>query len=262
MFHSLRWTWLQETNSPNRRESLLLWLLRHLLCLGLRLIKGRWELWVGWIGLALAWWDLCATTIKHLTPIVRRQLRVRNTGWTLWTFMAFLNKIYYILRRTSGPKRDKVRGVWRRVYNDEVYDLYSWTNIIQVIKSKRMRWVGHVAYMGERTGAYRVLVGRTERGRPLGKPRRIRRGNNKMDFQEGWMAWAGFIWLRIGTGGGLLWVQLWTFRFHKMKGKSWPAENLLASQEGLCSMEVNITAVCIKILTTTKNYLYHHHHHH
>ena len=62
-----------------------------------------------------------------------------------------------------------------------------------------MRWVGYVAHMGERTGMYRVLVGRPERGRPLGRPM------HKMDFQEeGMRVWAGFIWLRTGTGGGLL----------------------------------------------------------
>jgi hypothetical protein len=80
--------------------------------------------------------------------------------------------MYYISRRISGPQGDKVRGVWRRVHNEGVNDLYSWTNIIQVIKS-RMRWVGHVVYKGKRTCAYRVLVGRSERGRPLGRPRHI-----------------------------------------------------------------------------------------
>jgi hypothetical protein len=85
-----------------------------------------------------------------------------------------------------------------------------------------------------------------------------------MDFQEeGWMAWAGFNWLRTGRGGGLLWMQWWTFRFHKMKGISWLADNMLASQGGLCSMEVNITAICLQIVTTTTtNHLYHQHHHH
>jgi hypothetical protein len=74
-----------------------------------------------------------------------------------------------------------------------------------VIKSRRMRWVGHVAYMGERKGAYRILVGRPEGRRALGRPRRRWEDNIKMDFQEvGWGAWTGLIWLRIGTGGGLL----------------------------------------------------------
>jgi hypothetical protein len=68
-----------------------------------------------------------------------------------------------------------------------------------------MRWAGHVASMGEARGAYRVLVGRPEGRRPLGRPRRRWDDNIKMDLQEvGWGAWTGLIWLRIGTGGGLL----------------------------------------------------------
>jgi len=90
-------------------------------------------------------------------------------------------------------------GIFKEdVSHNEVYDLYSLTNIIQVIKSRRMRWVGHVAHMRERTGAYRVLVGRPKRGRPLRRPM------HKMDFQEGWRVWAGFMWLSTGTGGRLL----------------------------------------------------------
>jgi hypothetical protein len=67
-----------------------------------------------------------------------------------------------VLRRIFGLKRDKVTGEWRRLHNDELNDLYSSPNIIQVIKSRRMRWVGHVASMGEGRGAYRILVGRRE----------------------------------------------------------------------------------------------------
>jgi hypothetical protein len=77
--------------------------------------------------------------------------------------------------------------------------------IFGVIKSRRMRWAGHVARMGEGRGAYRILVGRPEGRRPLGRPRRRREDNIKMDLQEvGWGAWTGLIWLRIGAGGGLL----------------------------------------------------------
>ena len=73
-----------------------------------------------------------------------------------------------VLRRIFGPKRDEVAWEWRKL---ELNDLYCSPNIIRVIKSRRMRWAGHVAHMGERTGAYRVLVGRPERKNPLGKPR-------------------------------------------------------------------------------------------
>jgi hypothetical protein len=73
--------------------------------------------------------------------------------------------------RIFVPKRDEATGEWRRLYNEELKDLYSSPNIIRVIKSRRMRWVGHVAHMGEERGAYRILVGRPEGRRPLGRPR-------------------------------------------------------------------------------------------
>jgi len=67
-----------------------------------------------------------------------------------------------VLRRILGPKREEVAGEWRRLHNEELYDLYGTQNITRVIKSGRMRWAGHVARIGDRRGAYRVLVGRTE----------------------------------------------------------------------------------------------------
>jgi hypothetical protein len=77
-----------------------------------------------------------------------------------------------VLRGIFGSKRDGVTGDWRRLHNEELYDLYSTPNIIWVIKSRIMRWAGHVARMGEGRGAYRTLVGRPEGIRPLGRPRR------------------------------------------------------------------------------------------
>jgi hypothetical protein len=77
-----------------------------------------------------------------------------------------------MLRRIFGPKRDEVKGEWRRLHNEEMNDLYSSPNIIWVIKSRRMRWTGHAARMGEGRRAYRILVGRPEGRRPLGRPRR------------------------------------------------------------------------------------------
>ena len=73
--------------------------------------------------------------------------------------------------RIFGPKRDKVKGEWRKLHNEELNDLYSSPNDVQVIKPRRMRWAGHVACMGERRGVYRVLVGKPEGKRPLGKLR-------------------------------------------------------------------------------------------
>jgi hypothetical protein len=77
-----------------------------------------------------------------------------------------------LLRRIFGPKTDGVTGEWRRLRNEELNDLYSSPNVIRVIKSRRMRWAGHVARMEERRGAYRILVGRSEGRSPLGRPRR------------------------------------------------------------------------------------------
>jgi hypothetical protein len=76
-----------------------------------------------------------------------------------------------VLRRIFGPKRDNVTGECRKVHNEEINGLYSSHNIFWVIKSRRMRWVGHVARMGERRGVYRVLVRKPERKRLLGRPR-------------------------------------------------------------------------------------------
>jgi len=73
-----------------------------------------------------------------------------------------------VLRRIFGPVRDEVTGELRRLHNEELNDLYSSPNIVRVIKSRRMRWAGHVARMGEERGAYRVLVGKPEGKRPLG----------------------------------------------------------------------------------------------
>ena len=75
-----------------------------------------------------------------------------------------------MLRRIFGSKRDEITGEWRKLLNEELYDLYCSRNIIRVIKSRRMRWTGHVACMGERRGVYSVLVGKREGKRPLGRP--------------------------------------------------------------------------------------------
>jgi hypothetical protein len=89
-----------------------------------------------------------------------------------------------VLRRIFGPKRDEVTGEWRKLHNEELNDLYSSPNIVRVIKSRRMRWAGHVARMGEERGVYRVLVGKSEGKRPLGRPRRRWEHNTRMDLQE------------------------------------------------------------------------------
>jgi hypothetical protein len=127
----------------------------------------------------------------------------------------------WVLRRVFGVKRDEVTGEWRKLHNEELSDLYCSPNIRVITTSRRMRWAGHVACMGEGRGGYRVLVGRPEGKRPLGRHRRTWEDNTKMDLQE------------VG-GGGMDWIELaqdkdsWralvnavrTFGFHKMRGIS------------------------------------------
>jgi hypothetical protein len=93
-----------------------------------------------------------------------------------------------VLRRIFGPKRDEATRECRRLHKEELNDLYSSPNIIRVIKSRRMKWAGHVACLGEKRGAYRILVGRPEGRRPLGGPRRRWEDNIKTDLEEeGWV---------------------------------------------------------------------------
>jgi 3-oxoacyl-ACP reductase-like protein len=97
-----------------------------------------------------------------------------------------------VLRRIIGPQRDEVTGEWRKLHNEELNDLYSSPNIVRLIRSRRTRWVGHVARMGEERGVYRVLVGKSERKRPLGRPRSRWEDTIKMDLQAagcGGMDW-------------------------------------------------------------------------
>jgi hypothetical protein len=88
-----------------------------------------------------------------------------------------------MLRKIFEPKREE-DGSWRKLQNDELHDLYSSPNIVRVIKSRRMRWAGHVACMEEGRGVYRVMVGRPEGKRPLGRPRRRWEDNIKIDLRE------------------------------------------------------------------------------
>jgi len=100
-----------------------------------------------------------------------------------------------VLRRVFGPKRDKVRMKWRKLHNLELNDLYCSRNIVRVIKSRRMRWAGHVARMEESRGVYRDLVGKPEGKKPLRRPRCRCENNIKMDLQE------------LGCGG-VDWIEL------------------------------------------------------
>jgi hypothetical protein len=84
--------------------------------------------------------------------------------------MVFENRV---LRRIFGPKRDEVTCEWRKLHNEDVHNLHSYPDIIRQVKSRRMRWAGHVARMGEERTVYKVLVGKPEGKRPLGRPRRM-----------------------------------------------------------------------------------------
>ena len=100
-----------------------------------------------------------------------------------------------VLRRIFGPKRGEVTGYWRKLHNEELNDQYCSPNVVRVIKSRKMKWAGHVARMDERMGEYRVLVGKPEGKRLLGRPRRRWEDNIKMDLQE------------VGCGG-MEWIEL------------------------------------------------------
>jgi hypothetical protein len=89
-----------------------------------------------------------------------------------------------VLRRIFGPKRDEVTGEWRKLHSEELHNLYSSADIIRQVKSRRMRWAGHVARMGEERKVYMVLVGKPEGKRPPGRPRRRWEDGIRMDLRE------------------------------------------------------------------------------
>ena len=89
-----------------------------------------------------------------------------------------------VLRGIFGPKREEVIGEWRKLYNEELNDLYCSPNIVRMIKLRRMRLVGDVEHMGERRSVYRVLVGKRKGKRPLGRPRHRLEDNIKMDLRK------------------------------------------------------------------------------
>ena len=89
-----------------------------------------------------------------------------------------------VLRRVFGPRRNDVTGEWRKLHNEELSDLYSLPNIVRVVTSRRMRWAGHVARIGEERDVHRILVGKPEGKRPLGRPRSRWEDNIKLYLQE------------------------------------------------------------------------------
>jgi hypothetical protein len=104
----------------------------------------------------------------------------------------FENKV---LRMIFGPKKDEVIGGWGKLHNEGLHDLYFLPSIIRIIKSRRMRWAVHVARMGEKRNAYRLLVGKLEGQRPLGRLRRTWVNNIKIDLLE--IVWGGVDWIGL-----------------------------------------------------------------
>ena len=100
-----------------------------------------------------------------------------------------------MLRRVFGPKMDEVTVEWIKLHNEELNDLYYSPNIVRVIQSRRVRWAGHVARIGENRGVYGVLVGKHEGKRPLGRHRFRWEDNNKMDLQE--VICGGMDWIEL-----------------------------------------------------------------
>jgi hypothetical protein len=100
-----------------------------------------------------------------------------------------------VLRRIFEPKRDEVTGGWRKLHNEELHNLYSSPNIIRMIKSRRMRWVGHVARMGAKRNACRILVGKPEGKKPLGRLRHRWVDNIKVELGE--LGWDGMDWIDL-----------------------------------------------------------------
>ncbi|KAJ4435721.1 hypothetical protein ANN_18337 [Periplaneta americana] len=133
--------------------------------------------------------NACYYSVEKLlsSSLLSKNLKVRiYKTWTLTLreehrLRVFENKV---LRKIFEAKRDEVTGEWRKLHNTELHALYSSPDIIRNIKSRRLRWVGHVACMGESRTAYSVLVGRLEGKRPLGRPRRRWEDNIKMDLRE------------------------------------------------------------------------------
>jgi hypothetical protein len=95
-----------------------------------------------------------------------------------------VSNVNRVLRRIFGPKRDEVTGEWRKLHNEELHNLYTSPDIIRQVKSRRMRWAGHVARMGEERKVYKVLMGKPEGKRPPGRPRHRWEDGIRMDLRE------------------------------------------------------------------------------
>jgi len=112
--------------------------------------------------------------------------------WSLTGLRVFENRVF---RRIFGPEKDEVTEEWRKLHNEELIDLFSSPNIVRVIKSRKIRWAGHVVHMGKGRSMYRVLVGKPEGKRSLGRPRHRWGDNIKMGLQE--VECGGMDWIKL-----------------------------------------------------------------
>jgi hypothetical protein len=126
------------------------------------------------------------------TSVLTRATRRNNPEDTILHKLRVFE--YRVLRRIFGPKRDEVTRGWRKLHNEELHNLYSSPSIIRIINSMKMRWAGHVTRMGEKRNVYRLLVGKPEEKRSLGRPRRRWIDNIKMDLFRDRIECCGLNW--------------------------------------------------------------------
>ena len=143
-------------------------------------------------------WECKTLTIKIYSTIILPVVLYECETWSLTLREERKMRVFenMVLRRIFGPTKDEVTGEWRRLHNEELNDLYSSPNIVWVIKSRRMRWTGHVARVGDERGVYRFLVGKPDWRRPMRRPRRRWVDNIRTDLQEvgcGYMDWIGLV---------------------------------------------------------------------
>jgi hypothetical protein len=144
-----------------------------------------------------------------------------------------------MLRRIFGPKREEMTGGWRQLHNEELHKLYSSPNIIRIIKFIRRMWAWHVAQMGEKRTAYRLLVVKPEGKRPLGRSRRRWMDNIKKDIAE--IEWDSVDWICLAQDRyrwRIFVNAIMNFRFHRMLGNYRVAKQLVPSRVALRSTEL------------------------
>jgi hypothetical protein len=153
--------------------------------------------------------------IKIYKTIILPVVLYRRETWSLTLREEHRLRVFVgrVLRRIFGPKRDEVTGEWRKLHNEELHNLYSFSNIIRQVRSRRMRWAGHVSCMGKERKVYKVLVGKPEGKGPFRRPKHRWEGGIKMDLGEiDWGEWIQLAhdrgqWQAVVNAMMNLWVQ-------------------------------------------------------